>query len=261
MNLKETLIKLCPPQWRLPLKYQYSILSKKIEREIIYLPELIGNGKRAIDIGANDGLYSYALSQICEVVEAFEPQPWLSELIMAYSQAHKDNINLYQVGCSNFKGSLNLHMPVRNNNNTRYIPSLDKNIVTGLASFQELDKEYEDQITIEVPVVKLDDYDFQDVSLIKIDVEGHEAQVIEGSRNTILKEKPIMIVEIEQRHLGDRLIDEVLNEILDLGYEGYFLSRNNLTALSEFSYEKNQQPFIYDVFHQDYINNFIFKPI
>lgn len=257
MKLKENLIKLCPPQWLLPVKYQYSRFSNKLEKEIMYLPELIGNGKRAIDIGANDGLYSYALSKICEVVEAFEPQPWLSETIMAYNQAYRGNINFHGIACSNLNGSLSLHLPVRTDNYSRAIPGLGR-VVTGLASFRELDEE---QISIEVPVRKLDDYCFNDVSLIKIDVEGHEIQVIEGSRNTILKEKPIMIVEIEQRHLGDRLIDEVLTEIIALGYEGYFLYRNNLHPLSEFSYEKNQQPFLNDVFNQDYINNFIFKPI
>jgi hypothetical protein len=34
------------------------------------------------------------------------------------------------------------------------------------------------------------------VSVIKVDVEGHEREVLEGARDTIAREKPNLIVEI-----------------------------------------------------------------
>ena len=36
--------------------------------------------------------------------------------------------------------------------------------------------------------------------LIKIDVEGHETEVIKGSERTIKNNKPILLVEIEEQY-------------------------------------------------------------
>jgi len=129
-------------------------------------------------------------------------------------------------------------------------------VVTGLASFREVKGE---QASVEVPVCRLDNYDFHNVSFIKIDVEGHESQVIEGGYHTILREKPTILIEIEQRHLGSKSIKEVFNQIAELGYEGSFFWNNQLKPLSEFCYEKNQEPFLNEIYSDNYVNNFIFR--
>jgi hypothetical protein len=114
-------------------------------------------------------------------------------------------------------------------------------------------------------VDKLDNYNFRDVCFIKIDVEGHESEVIEGAKNTIFTQKPILLVEIEQRHLFSRSIDDVFNQIIDLNYRGYFLYKNEKFDLSDFSYIANQQTYLEKVsltgFCEEYINNFIFEPL
>lgn len=47
-----------------------------------------------------------------------------------------------------------------------------------------------------VDVITLDSLNFENVSFMKIDVEGHEVQVIKGALETIKKYRPVMIVEI-----------------------------------------------------------------
>lgn len=257
MKLEETLIKLSPKFLRLPVKYQYHKIRNRLEKEIFYLDQLVGSRKRAIDIGANQGIYSYALSLLCDVVEVFEPQSWCTEDIVSYSQLSSCNINVHNVGLANFNGSLTLHIPTSQGNYSKLVRGLGS-LTTGLASFKEIECE---QISINVPVHKLDDYEFQDVSFIKIDVEGYEAKVIEGASKTILREKPIILIEIEQRHLDGKSINEVLNQIAELGYEGSFLLKHQIRPISEFSYQKNQEPFINELSSNNYVNNFIFKPI
>ena len=44
-----------------------------------------------------------------------------------------------------------------------------------------------------VELKKIDDYEFTDVDFIKIDVEGF--QVVLGAKNTLIKNKPIIIIE------------------------------------------------------------------
>ena len=94
---------------------------------------------------------------------------------------------------------------------------------------------------------KLDDFKFlKKISFIKIDVEGHETEVIKGSLETINIHKPILLVEIEEKH-NKKNVKETLNFINSLGYESFYYNKNelvntnNLTDLNKF-------------------NNYIFKP-
>ena len=99
------------------------------------------------------------------------------------------------------------------------------------------------------------------ISAVKIDVEGHELSVIRGMINTIQKHKPILVCEIEQRHLREYKIEDVLNEILQLGYEGVFINNDKKIDIREFQvtiHQKNDSIRFWDA--KDYCNNFIFTP-
>ena len=48
----------------------------------------------------------------------------------------------------------------------------------------------------------LDSYNFDSVDIIKIDAEGYEIPVLEGARNTIIKNKPW--IQIEGNKSGER---------------------------------------------------------
>ncbi len=251
MSFKNYVISLCPPRFRLPIIFYLHKIRGTLDREIAYLESLITSRKRAIDIGANKGLYSYALSKFCSAVEAFEPQPWSAETI---TKSARPNIKVHRVALSNYEGTQTLH-----------IPFVRGELYPALASIETLEQEHKD---IEVSIKRLDDYNFQDVSLIKIDVEGHESKVIEGAKQTILREKPILLVEIEQRHLGSKSIETVFKEITELGYEGSFLNNGKFSPLSKFSYDKYQKPFLEDdakaIFrhkNRGKVNNFIFRSI
>lgn len=51
------------------------------------------------------------------------------------------------------------------------------------------------EVLREIDVVKLDNFNLTDITLIKIDVENHENEVFMGSKQTILNNKPIIILE------------------------------------------------------------------
>jgi hypothetical protein len=79
---------------------------------------------------------------------------------------------------------------------------------------------------------------FQDVSFIKIDVEGHELSVLEGGVRTIANNRPVLWVEIEQRHLS-RPMSDVFEFIKSLGYDGGFYD-GTFQPLEKFRYEIHQ---------------------
>lgn len=46
-----------------------------------------------------------------------------------------------------------------------------------------------------IKVITLDSLNLQNISMIKIDVENHENEVLEGAKQTILNNKPIIFIE------------------------------------------------------------------
>src|SRR6267142_6538168 len=78
------------------------------EPELRLLRDLVPAGRTALDIGANRGYYSYALSKIARRVEAFEPHP---ELARFARRKLGPAIPVHEVALSNRIGSATLFVP------------------------------------------------------------------------------------------------------------------------------------------------------
>lgn len=216
-----------PRRWEMPLRFHYHRWRGRLEPELDLLPELVAGDRRAIDVGANLGDYTYALARLAPRVEAFEPLPRCAAVIEA---ARLPGVRVHRVALSDREGRRTLHVPVR-----------EGHADTGRASF--LDPGGTTEHT-RVPVRTLDSYGFDDVGLIKIDVEGHESAVLAGAAETLRTCMPVLIVEIEQRHRRDCGIDAVFAGILALGYAGSFLEAGTRRPLAAFSLHRHQASFL-----------------
>ena len=233
---------LLPVKYHLPLRYFYSQKVNKLDAEIAYVSKLLNGKRRFLDIGANIGIYSFHFKSLFKNVDAFEP---LKEISYRLEHFQSESLKVHNCALSNKRGEFKI-----------YIPYLSGKALPSLASLEKRDGDCEVR---NVKVDKIDNYDFDDVDLIKIDVEGHEEYVIEGARNVIKTNMPILIVEIEQRHLKKQ-IKEVFQSILKLNYTGFFLQSGNLTSLNKFNYDIHQKLHLNNVTSNKYINNFIFLP-
>jgi FkbM family methyltransferase len=228
-----------PKRMRLPCTYIYQRILGSIEPELLILQHLVSARGLAIDVGANMGIWSYKLSKLFAGVEAFEPIPECAAAIETYGAK---NIRVHREALSAIAGEFELNIPV--------------SLGTAFATFNDIGDEHN---SIMVATRTLDSYPFRDVSFIKIDVEGWELDVIRGSESTIARECPIMIIEIEQRHLNYDM-NIVFDTMHTFGYDAFFLHHSKLHSYSEFSYKTHQEPFLENYTSVDYINNFIFKP-
>jgi FkbM family methyltransferase len=197
-------------------------------------------GSRAVDVGANLGVFTYALWRLGCQVEAFEPVPEYAAGIRAFDARR---IQVHQVALSAGSGDAQLQFPREGG-----VVDLGRGSLSPPHVLR-------DQIA--VPVKALDHYGFSDISFIKIDVEGHELDVLQGAAETIKRCRPNLLVEIEQRHLTFPMT-RVFQHLADLGYRGSFIEAGVLRSLSEFSYERHQQPWLHDVYAPEYVNNFVF---
>ncbi|MHB8084856.1 MAG: FkbM family methyltransferase [Dehalococcoidia bacterium] len=228
--------------YQLDSLYFYHRVMRLLESEIFIAGALSSKKDRAIDIGANYGIWSYHLSKSFGIVEAFEP---IDECCDVIRNTRRKNIRVYNEALSSSPGSMELRIPVE-----------DCRLLQQSATFGEVEGQCQ---RVVVPVTTLDSYSFTGVGFIKIDVEGHETEVLKGAEKTISREKPVMIIEIEQRHLSFPM-DNVFELLKSYGYNAFFRSGRKLRPYADFSYEVDQLPYLNDLSSQMYVHNFIFIP-
>jgi len=233
----------------LPQSY---LFKKRIERsiknnyeaELKIVKKFISPGTDTIDVGVYRGVYSYEMSKYSKIVHAFEPNPIIFKDIEKNLKKIIKNIKLYNIALSHKEGFVSLKVPIRNKNYNK--KNYEEYFQMGRASIHDYNIMSEIE-SFNVQTKKLDNLNFENkISFIKIDVEGHEMEVIKGSENIIKKNKPILLVEIEEQHTQKKVID-TLNYINSLCYNSFVLKDNELKSTIDLN----------DI---NSFNNFIFKP-
>jgi FkbM family methyltransferase len=191
------------------------------EKELHLLPALVDPGRVAIDIGANKGVYSYALSRLCRAVLAFEPNPKMYGLL---APAVPGNVTTYEVALSNATGQAELILPIQRSGR----------FSNQGATLQTKKLDAKDYAMWPVEQRTLDSYDVRDVAFIKIDVEGFELEVLDGAKATLARERPVLLVEIDANH-AKRPVAEAVEIVRGYGYDCYYCSVASLRHFSFFA--------------------------
>lgn len=149
-----------------------------------------------IDVGANFGYHTVFFSKIAhEKVYAFEPQSQNFNLLQ--KNIHNNNIQnviSYPFACGD-NSHMDIKMPIFN-----LTDKAEATINMGDITPNMLSDEHKYTIT---QSIRLDDISFPSkVDLIKIDVQGWEKMVLQGSLSLLQVHKPILIVEFEYFQLA-----------------------------------------------------------
>jgi len=232
-----------PEGFLLKRRLQRSI-KRNDEQEINLVKKFIKSGTDSIDVGVYRGVYSYEMSKYSEKVHSFEPNPIIFKYINKNLKKFIKNIHLYNFALSNQNKTINLKIPIRNSNSNKEI--FEEYYEMGKATIHN-ENNFENYENFEIQTKKIDELSFDNkISFIKIDVEGHELEVIEGAKNTIKRDKPILLVEIEKQYTKKE-VAESINFINSLGYKSYFFNKKDLKSTTELN-------------NLDLFNNFIFFP-
>ena len=228
------------------------LLKKRLERaikncyepELVLLKDFILPATDSIDVGVYRGVYAYEMSKYSQNVHAFELNPLIFTSLNKNIPKLKKNIKLYNFGLSNQNTKTTLRIPIRNESIQE--ENYEEFFEMGRATIHDKNK-FSKFKSFNVDVKKLDDIKFENkISFLKIDVEGHEIKVIEGAAKTINKDRPTLLIEIEERHSKIKVTDTI-NYINSLGYTSYYLNENKLINTS-------------NLLNFDTYNNYIFKP-
>lgn len=236
-RFKRTIV---PPRWELA-----RITRREWQRgepELRLVPFLAQRDRISLDVGANRGIWTHVLARYSSEVVAFEPSPKLFRILDA---ARPANARALCMALSDRDGTADLE-----------IPRLRAGWSNQHASLNPRRNDGREVRTVEVATRRLDGLEIGPVGFIKIDVEGFEQEVLAGARDLIARDRPRMVIELEERHTGQP-IGQAVGEVEALGYDAFFLRDGTLTRFCELDVraehaEAAETP--------RYVNNFIFLP-
>ena len=230
-----------------PLRME--IAARRRDPELRLLPYLCSKNRSFLDIGANDGIYTYCARKHARRIYAVEPHPILAENLRRHFPT---NVTVLELAFSDRQGSLPLYVPTVKGSRVLTRCSLDEGANVGF-----------EQESLSVPVKRIDDMDFETLEVIKIDVEGHEFHTLKGGTERINRDRPCLIIEIEERHHPGRSLG-VFSLLKELGFDGFFLLKGKLCPIDcfDFAIYQNQENLKNPTGKATglYINNFIFVP-
>jgi FkbM family methyltransferase len=138
---------------------------------------LLAAGATVFDVGANVGYFSLLARELGASVHAFEPNPRVRGMLARSASLGSGGIEVVAAACSDREGIMPLYLSDAGN--------------TGMTSLGNRTAH-----EIEVKLVTLDAYAARTgPDLLKIDVEGHEREVLSGARVLLASARPIVIVE------------------------------------------------------------------
>ena len=202
-------------------------IKKNYDQEISLLKKIIDKDLESVDIGVYRGVYSYEMSKLSSHVHSFEPNPLIYPYLEKNLKKIIKNLSLYNIAVSNKSEIVDLKIPNRfnvlNKNNH------EERFKLGLATIHKEKKKKKKQFSLfKVRAEKLDNViKNKNIGFIKIDVEGHEKNVLIGAENIIKKCKPKLLIEIEERHTNEK-VENIIRFINDFGYNSFFSDGYNL---------------------------------
>jgi FkbM family methyltransferase len=183
--------------------------------ELEFLLSILTPDSVVYDVGANIGYHTTAFASRVRQVISFEPNPQNFALLQQ-NTADDERVTRYQAAVSNTLG-------------TGYIDDFDPSVYGNFGHMTMTTS------GVEVPCMTLDSLNHAPPDLIKIDVEGHEYEVLQGGVHLLKSRRPVVYYEaIETPNLG-----EIYRMLTALDYRLYWLCVRNYNPNNFLGEQKN----------------------
>jgi FkbM family methyltransferase len=190
---------------------------------------LVRPGAVCLDVGAAYGLYTWLLADLAGPtghVHAFEPQPGLAAFLRTSGRAlGAGNVTVHQLGIDETPGLGWLARPSRG-----LLPVPGRAFLGRDAGSLGSNREFCRHRAIVTPLTTLDAFvaghSLARLDFIKADIEGAEGRMLSGATHTLRTLRPILLLELENRHLTrfDTDIGAIRNRLSELGYVARFFT-------------------------------------
>lgn len=171
-----------------------------------YIQENYVQNTNIIDLGGNIGTTSLLMSEVLsDKCKIYTFEPIYNDILFknVIDNNLQDKIEVYPYGVSNKEEILK-------------IKNIDLNSIDNFGAVSIIQRLENNDNSLEINIVPVDNFFFENISLIKIDVENMEIEVLEGSYNLIERCKPTIIIETHQ--IDNLLNCNIYNKLIKLGY-------------------------------------------
>lgn len=193
----------------------------RLEPELACLATWAPRGGTAVDVGAWYGPWTVRLSRLAGQVVSIEPNPALAAAVRAGCPAAQ----VVEAAASDHDGTARLWLPPGGRG------------AEGTASLEHAGAAENAGRFITVRRVTIDGLGLTGVRFIKMDIEGHETAALRGAEQTIKRDAPMLMLELETRH---QPIDDVIGTLAGWGYQGEVLAGRSWVPLPAFDLAAHQ---------------------
>ena len=180
---------------------------------------LADRSRLSVDVGAHAGDYTFFMHRHSAGCVAFECNPALVKLLR---RRFGQSVDIRSDAVSDKEGMTVLRIP-----QSKIGAGLGRATIETsnplLGEFSSID-------TVTVHTVRLDDAIDRPVGLIKVDVEGHEMAVLRGAMRILKRDRPNLILELEERH-APGCVAAAIDFLGGFGYRGGYLLDGTLVPM------------------------------
>jgi len=184
------------------------------EFELGVVLRFIQPGDQVLDVGANVGTYTVALSSLVGAqgqVYSFEPVAANFEILESVRRKmNLTNVRLFRAAVGSRSGETRMVVPDRKDFTGYYQAHIAKPMDEGGQS---------ERVTVHALDGLRQQGILQHVDFMKCDVEGSELEVLRGSENLIKSLKPALLIEVSRE-----TSNEVFRFLQDLNYRAFVLA-------------------------------------
>jgi len=165
------------------------------------------NGGLILDVGGNLGQSIISLHRLFprSSLVSFEPNPACQASLTRVAANIYPPVQLHFIGIGDAEGELSFFVPVLPDG-TQMLQegSFDANVFSEEITLRRIGSDFYLR-SVRILVRRIDDF-FLNPSLIKIDVQGYELQVLHGAVDTLRRCRPVLFLERDMRNEG-QLVD------------------------------------------------------
>jgi len=202
------------------ISYSLALFGEYCDAEVDIMSRYLTPESIYVDVGTNIGYHALAVHQRvgCQV-RGFEPHP--NHFAIAAYNCKDKPIRIYNTAVGNSNGVINIK---------DFDPEKSGNF--GEVSISE-------EGTVEVSLIKLDELEeLTHCDLIKIDVEGHELDVLQGATRLLNANRPVVFYEaIEPNSYGP-----CFEYLRDMQYKQYWVTCRNKPLAPTYK-QSDENPF------------------
>ncbi|MEY2453578.1 MAG: hypothetical protein QOD92_3152 [Acidimicrobiaceae bacterium] len=200
-----------------------AVANRRFEPEMSEIVRACDPDGTAVDVGAWFGPWTYWLARRVDRVVAFEANP---EMACRLRSTVAANVTVHAVAVSDAAGTVEFSISgtglgSEGRSSVRPLPDAARRV--------------------HVPSATLDSFDLDRVRLLKVDVEGHEFEALSGARRTIERWRPVVVVELEERHAS---VARTVALMRSLGYAGRVKVAGSWRSLGGFDLVASQRTYL-----------------